>query len=155
MGRQRFRHHAQSDRRPGRRRTSAGDAEVRPAEEETPMIPATLKAWWEDLRRWYRTVREQRGPARKLEIIEGDMMPTTMPARNLVLAREDGEDWSVGMLCPCGCGDVIELMLIKNTRPRWDLTIEDGRPSLHPSVWRATGCRAHFWLKNGRVRWCS
>jgi len=27
-----------------------------------------------------------------------------MPRRDLVLAREDDEDWCVGMRCPCGCG---------------------------------------------------
>jgi len=27
-----------------------------------------------------------------------------LPLWNLVVARDDGEDWSVGMCCPCGCG---------------------------------------------------
>lgn len=57
--------------------------------------------------------------------------------------------------CPCGCGDVIELMLIPEATPHWRLIIgTDKKPSLKPSVWRNTGCRSHFWLRGGSVEWC-
>ncbi|WP_460931245.1 DUF6527 family protein [Oleiagrimonas citrea] len=59
------------------------------------------------------------------------------------------------MRCPCGCGQIIELMLIHEVRPRWDLRVDEaGRPSLHPSIWLQRGCRSHFWLKHGRIHWC-
>jgi hypothetical protein len=78
-----------------------------------------------------------------------------MPRRNLVLARDDGEDWCVGMRCPCGCGDVIELLVIAEAKPRWDVSADQkDRPTLSPSVWRKAGCRSHFWLRRGRVEWC-
>ena len=39
--------------------------------------------------------------------------------------------------------------------PRWDLRINaGGLPSLNPSVWRQTGCRSHFWLRDGHLEWC-
>lgn len=82
-------------------------------------------------------------------------LPARLPRRDLVVARDDGEDWSVGMRCPCGCGDTIELMLVAEAKPRWWLTFDRrGRPSLSPSVWRRTGCRSHFWVRGGRVDWC-
>ncbi|MDM9644782.1 DUF6527 family protein [Rhizobium sp. S163] len=28
------------------------------------------------------------------------------------------------------------------------------RPTLHPSVWRNSGCRSHFWVRRGRIAWC-
>lgn len=105
--------------------------------------------------RWFRKLWGKYGPARRLVIIEGDELPQDLPARNLVLTRDDGDDWSVGMRCPCGCGERIELMILKEARPRWDVSVNKvGEPSLHPSVWRKSGCRSHFWVREGRILWC-
>nr|WP_281040627.1 DUF6527 family protein [Rhizobium leguminosarum] len=88
-------------------------------------------------------------------VIDGDTLPTVLPTRDLVLTRDDGDDWSVGMRCPCGCGERIELMVLEEAHTRWDITIDDaGRPTLHPSVWRKSGCRSHFWMRRGRIHWC-
>lgn len=95
------------------------------------------------------------GPARRLRIIEGDSLPSRLPFRDIVLARDDGEDWCVGMQCPCGCGDTIELLVVAEARPRWDVRVgKDNRPTLHPSVWRKNGCGSHFWIRDGQVKWC-
>lgn len=105
--------------------------------------------------KWFRRIWGKYGPARGLVIVEGDTLPEVMPFRDLVLTRDDGDDWSVGMRCPCGCGERIELMILRGTRPRWDISVSDaGKPSLHPSVWRNSGCRSHFWVREGRVIWC-
>jgi hypothetical protein len=107
------------------------------------------------LPKWLRRVRDKFGPRRDLQVVEGDSLPERLPRRNLVLAREGDEDWCVGMRCPCGCGQTIELLLIQEAKPRWDLLVDwSGRPSLKPSVWLQTGCRSHFWLRRGRVEWC-
>lgn len=72
-----------------------------------------------------------------------------------MLAREDGEDWCVGMRCPCGCGYVIELLVVAEARPRWDVKVDaNGLPTLTPSVWLQKGCRSHFWIREGRTIWC-
>lgn len=95
------------------------------------------------------------GPARKLVILEGDSLPKRLPRRNVVLAKDDEEDWCVGMRCPCGCGRIIELLLIPEASPRWRVTSDTaGRPTLHPSVHMKDGCKSHFWLRQGRVQWC-
>lgn len=92
---------------------------------------------------------------RRIHIFPSDSLPDTLPERDLILAREDDEDWCVGMKCPCGCGDVIELLIVSEARPRWDITIDrHGRPSLFPSVWKKSGCRSHFWVRNGKIEWC-
>lgn len=94
-------------------------------------------------------------PARRLEVIQGDGLPARLPRRNLVLAREDAEDWCVGLRCPCGCGRAIELLVIAEAKPRWDLKIDQRqRPTLIPSIWLQTGCRSHFWIDAGRIKWC-
>jgi Family of unknown function (DUF6527) len=108
----------------------------------------SLTLWWRDL--WARI-----GPRRKLQIVQGDSLPARLPRRDLVLARDDDEDWCIGMHCPCGCGYVIELLVIPEAKPRWDLNVDaKGRPSLSPSVWLQKGCRSHFWLHEGRIKWC-
>ena len=105
--------------------------------------------------RWWRHVWARLGPCRRLRIIEGDSLPSQLPWRDLVLARDDGEDWCVGMRCPCGCGHVIELLVIAEAKPRWDVSVDTkGRPTLTPSVWLKKGCRSHFWIREGRVHWC-
>ncbi|WP_407119579.1 DUF6527 family protein [Bradyrhizobium sp. LMG 9283] len=46
-------------------------------------------------------------------------------------------------------------MLLDEVKPRWDVVVDaEGRVSLHPSVWRRTGCRSHFWIRKGKVVWC-
>ena len=107
------------------------------------------------LPRWIRRVWDRFGPRRGLRVVDGDSLPSHLPRRDLVLARDGGENWCVGMLCPCGCGRTIELLLIQEARPRWDLMLDAfERPSLKPSIWLQGGCRSHFWVRRGRVEWC-
>lgn len=64
------------------------------------------------------------------------------------------EPWQVEMVCPCGCQDKIVLPVNNETSPRWSFKItSDNLPSLHPSIWRSKGCKAHFFLKRGKVKW--
>jgi hypothetical protein len=98
---------------------------------------------------WRRFVRAERC------IIEGDTLPAKLPFRNLMLARENGEDWCVGLRCPCGCGQRLEMILLKEVKPRWDVMLDRrGRVTLHPSVWLRNGCRSHFWIHAGKIVWC-
>ncbi|MBZ5762243.1 hypothetical protein LAV84_23585 [Rhizobium sp. VS19-DR104.2] len=92
---------------------------------------------------------------RGVQFFEGDELPAEFATRNIYVAREDGDFWSAGLTCPCGCGRRLEVMLLKGVKPRWDLSIDaKGLPSLHPSVWVADGCRSHFWLRHGKIDWC-
>jgi Family of unknown function (DUF6527) len=107
------------------------------------------------LARWFRRNWARIAPRRHLCIVEGDSLPPRLPRRDLVLARDGDEDWCVGMRCPCGCGRTIELLVVPEAKPRWDLSVDNkGRPSLSPSVLLQKGCRSHFWLRGGRVQWC-
>ena len=91
---------------------------------------------------------------RRLQVAPGEFVPAGMPWRGIVLVRDAGEDWSVAFRCPCGCGRTIELLVVPEGAPRWDLKIGSlGEPTLHPSVWLKDGCRSHFWLRGGRVHW--
>lgn len=107
------------------------------------------------LPRWWRRAWERIAPPRKLQVFEGDSLPQRLPRRDLVLARDGQEDWSVGMRCPCGCARRIELLVIPEAKPRWNLeTDARGTATLSPSVWLKDGCRSHFRVRSGRVNWC-
>lgn len=103
---------------------------------------------------WFEALKEKFTPRRKVLIREGDKLSTVMPKRDIILLKDDGENWSVGFRCPCGCGDVIELLLLPNFNPRWDIVIDNsGYPTLFPSVWKINGCRSHFWVREGKIIW--
>ena len=94
-------------------------------------------------------------PTRKVLIVEGDTPPEKLHRKHLILARDDGEDWSVAFRCPCGCNQRIELMLIKEVKPNWSISVNKRNlPTLSPSVWLKTGCKSHFWVREGKVYWC-
>lgn len=104
---------------------------------------------------WWRRLVASLTPRRSLKVIDGDTLPHRLPLWNLVVALDDGEDWSVGMRCPCGCGQRLEMMVLKEVKPRWDVSVDSrGRVSLHPSVWLREGCKSHFWVRSGKIVWC-
>jgi hypothetical protein len=106
-------------------------------------------------RKIWTALKELFHPRLKVRIVAGDSLPKDMPRRDLVLARDDGEDWCVGMKCPCRCGRTIELLVIPEADPGWRIQIDNkGLPSLSPSVWLKDGCKSHFWVRHGRVEWC-
>lgn len=81
--------------------------------------------------------------------------PDRLNEKTLYIIGEGEYKWYVVMLCPGGCGSVLYMNLMKDTRPRWQLTEHaDGTASLYPSVWRQKECRCHFWLRHGLIEWC-
>jgi hypothetical protein len=104
---------------------------------------------------WRRRLSAALTPRRQLQVFESDTLPARLPRVRVALARDDGEDWCIGMRCPCGCGQRLELLVLDGVKPRWDFHLNRaGYVTVHPSVWLTTGCRSHFWLRNGKVIWC-
>jgi hypothetical protein len=104
---------------------------------------------------WWRRLVSRFSRKRRLVVVAGDSLPDILPRRDLVLARDDGEDWCVGLYCPCGCGDKLEMIVLEGVKPRWDVLVDGkGHVSLRPSVWRQNGCKSHFWVIGGKILWC-
>lgn len=81
--------------------------------------------------------------------------PDALKPLTIYLAGEDGHLWGAALLCPCGCGERIELNLLQQVRPCWTMESHvNGTVTLTPSVWRQKGCRSHFFIRVGRVDWC-
>jgi hypothetical protein len=82
-------------------------------------------------------------------------LPDAPKPKVLYVAGEGAHAWAASMLCPCGCGEQIQLSLLRDASPGWTLLQSAiGVPSLKPSVWRRKGCRSHFFLRGGKIVWC-
>jgi hypothetical protein len=101
-----------------------------------------LKIMWLRLTEWWTS------PRKAIEVY-GELPPGKLPSRDLLLLREGGEAWSVLMRCPCGCGQPVELPLIREARPRWSLRVDKEGP--YPSAFRlAAGGVPRALLREGR-----
>lgn len=61
---------------------------------------------------------------------------------------------SAAIMCPDGCGEVISVNLDDRAGPAWRIYERDGQLTLYPSVWRKSGCEAHFIVWRDRLLWC-
>src|ERR1700740_136421 len=91
----------------------------------------------------------------KYKIIRSSDEPRHIRACSVYLIGEGGLEWSAIMMCPCGCRETIRLNLIPaSDRPVWKIRREkNGTATITPSVWRQVGCRSHFVLRSGEIRW--
>jgi hypothetical protein len=73
--------------------------------------------------------------------------------RKLVLVGPAEKPKWLRFSCPCRCGAVIALNLMKSHSPCWTVEVHaDGTLTLHPSV-DATTCGSHFWIRRNRIHW--
>lgn len=57
-------------------------------------------------------------------------------------------------MCPCGCDARTELLLAAGPETYWSLVQGPHGTSLSPSVWRTSGCRSHYFVRNSAIIWC-
>ena len=90
----------------------------------------------------------------RYRVATGSDVPDAATPNTLHLVGDNGDYWQAIMRCPCGCGTDIHLPMSSTSRPRWSFSGTTTKPTLTPSVWRKSGCRSHFILRNGLVAWC-
>lgn len=72
----------------------------------------------------------------------------------LYLVGTNGVFWLTVFHCPCGCGELLELLLVDGASPNWTAElIDESYVDLSPSIWKIHGCKSHFFIKNNRVLW--
>ncbi len=88
----------------------------------------------------------------KIEYAED--LPEHIP-ENIVFIIQDGNvPELLAFKCPCGCNDNIFLNLLEDARPRWEYTISNKNLiDIQPSIWRKVGCKSHFFLTKGIIKW--
>lgn len=110
--------------------------------------------WFGWLSRWTRERIARVWPRPYRAKAVADTLPKKLRRRVLYVVREDGFDEKAAMICPCGCGEVLQMNLLPDERPCWTLTTHGDRTvSLAPSVWRKKKCGSHFFLRRGRIEW--
>ena len=99
---------------------------------------------WRFTQLWQWILRET-GLRRVYVIKQVDDEPDNCKSWVLYVIEDVGRPWAAAMACPCGCGQVLHMNLIPDTKPVWKLERHrDGSPTLSPSVWRREGCHSHF-----------
>ena len=61
---------------------------------------------------------------------------------------------SIVMVCPDGCGENITINLDRRAGKAWRKFETGEKLTIYPSIWRDTGCRAHFIIWKNRIIWC-
>ncbi len=90
-------------------------------------------------------------PAYSLQYVAEE--PEKLARRTVYAVGENGHLWHASFICPCGCRATITLNLLPDDEPRWQLTSSRALPTLRPSIRRKVGCKSHFFLEHGKVRW--
>lgn len=82
-----------------------------------------------------------------------DDFPKAVKRGTIYLIGEDANKWVAAFNCPCGCGEVVQLNLLREGENQWRFRIWKGRITIYPSVYRKYACGAHFTITHGHVRW--
>ncbi len=104
---------------------------------------------------WFRrlvaSVRQWFSP--RLIALHVEELPDLLAVRRIYLVGED-DPWQAAFQCPCGCEALIQLSLIPEDKPSWNASVhDDGTVTLFPSIWRKRNCKAHFFVRQGKVVW--
>lgn len=105
----------------------------------------------DQVRRHWRNIRRRHHIRKVVAVYEMGQLPRRL-GKTLYLVGEPAK-WAV-LACPCGCGDRIDVNLMKSRPPVWTLQRANGQISLSPSLWMPPEkCGSHFWVRNNRIVW--
>lgn len=89
------------------------------------------------------------------QTIHGDL-PKSLRRNTVYVVMDEGEPWYTSFICPCGCKSVLNMNLLPDESPLWQVCDHnDGTVTIKPSIFRKIGCKSHFWLRHGRIDWCN
>jgi len=81
-------------------------------------------------------------------------IPDELGSEIFIVRRNGSPRWAV-MMCPCACGERLNVNLMRTADPNWTLSTRRGKVSLSPSIWVSDDkCGSHFWLIENGVFWC-
>jgi hypothetical protein len=121
-------------------------------------FPQRLGALWRQVRAWFqRSPQPPRkpwpAPPPPYRIAYVEDQPDLLEPKTIYAVGADGHLWHLAFACPCGCGTPVALNLLPDDEPRWSFEDDGGTPTIVPSVERRTGCRSHYFITRGQVRW--
>ena len=84
---------------------------------------------------------------------EARALLTEHPDQIVVLRRDHAR--AVLFMCPDGCGDLLTVNVDPGAGRAWRLREgSEGNITLMPSIWRTSGCNAHFIVWRSQIWWC-
>jgi hypothetical protein len=83
-----------------------------------------------------------------------DDIPKKVRDKSIYIIGMRDEPWSILFTCPCGCKSEIMLNALAEGKPRWRYNVADDKVSISPSINRIVGCKSHFVVRKGEIKWC-
>ena len=81
-------------------------------------------------------------------------LPENVSDKTFYIVGEKRNPWVLVFKCPCGCNQTIQLNLLKEADPCWSFRITSKKEiNIRPSIWRTTGCKSHFVVRNNKIDW--
>lgn len=101
-------------------------------------MPRIRSTWKQKVQ--YGSLREFYTQSEALHYLQGGL--------RIALVVATGLQKTLMFSCPCTCGTILRVNLMRDISRAWRLSIDrHGRASLYPSVDLTGGCRAHFVLR--------
>lgn len=81
-------------------------------------------------------------------------LPDKLGWEVFIVGRSGSPKWAV-LMCPCQCGERLNVNLLSSADPHWRLSMKWGKASLWPSLWVSPDkCGSHFWMTDNKVLGC-
>jgi hypothetical protein len=108
------------------------------------------------IKRFIRLVHNLYKSQKLYKAIMTDTVPEKMDSKSVYIIHNEGYYWQAVMVCPCGCKNILQMNLMEDYNPSWKFIINNKNViTLHPSVNRTVGCSSHFFIRRGKIVWCS
>ncbi len=89
----------------------------------------------------------------KIEFVQ-DIIENCRGNKIYIIKDPHHDPWLIQFQCPCGCGSIIHLNLLKEANPCWHYYIDKiNRITIRPSVNRLIGCQSHFNVVKSKIIW--
>lgn len=83
-----------------------------------------------------------------------ETMPMEIFGSIIYLERRNGFNKWAYFKCP-KCDELIQIPT-GGGKNSWSVDVDFwGRPTLSPSIWQTGSCQAHFFIRKGKIDWCS
>ena len=81
-------------------------------------------------------------------------LPDDIKNRTIYIVGVKKNPWLIAFYCPCGCRELIQLNLLKESSPCWSFKINrKGKIDISPSIQRIVNCKSHFYIRKSRIVW--
>ncbi len=103
---------------------------------------------WRILSRVFETFRQS------YQHIYCEDLPELVKQKTIYIVGDKAYPWLLVFKCPCGCKQLIQLNLLRDTRPFWKFRLaRNNKLTISPSIWRKVGCKSHFYVTNSKITW--